>query len=540
VNSETLSAPARRACWRALALCAIVALVVFVRLRLLQIPLERDEGEYAYSGQLMLEGIPPYQLAWNMKLPGTYAAYAALMALFGQSIGGIHLGFLLANLAALALLFFIARRLTGVWGAIMSCAAYALLSLSPGVLGLAGHATHLVTLAALGGLLLLLRAREKGGGAGLFWSGFCFGLSFLCKQPGLYFGMFGFCLVLRDAARTRPVAWGPLLRNTAWFSVGMLLPFGLTCLILWRLGTFQQFWFWTFTYAKVHAGILNGAMAWGQFRSFLDSSGWVKWSLPWAGIGLVCLLVEKNNTDRKFIITTLFGFSLLAFAAAFYFSRHYFIVMLPVLSLLIAISVTAAAQALAGARLAAARLAPAAVLAAACAAFVVHHRAIWFQMGPEAACRAIYGENPFVESVEIARYIREHSAPEARIAVIGSEPQIYFYAHRRSASGFIYMYDLVQLHAYAGQFQQEMIRKIEAVQPQFLVMVLVSSSWLDWPGADPTLKAWAGPYTRQFYERAGSVYIYPARSDYLWEAAAQVERNDTGFIVDVYKRKNSL
>ena len=83
----------------------MVALVVFVRLRLLQIPLERDEGEYAYAGQLMLEGVPPYQMAWNMKLPGTYAAYALMMALFGQTIGGIHFGFLLANLGALALLY---------------------------------------------------------------------------------------------------------------------------------------------------------------------------------------------------------------------------------------------------------------------------------------------------------------------------------------------------------------------------------------------------------------------------------------------------
>jgi hypothetical protein len=36
----------------------------------------------------MLQGIPPYRLACNMKLPGTYAAYAALMAVFGQSIAG--------------------------------------------------------------------------------------------------------------------------------------------------------------------------------------------------------------------------------------------------------------------------------------------------------------------------------------------------------------------------------------------------------------------------------------------------------------------
>jgi len=540
LNSETLFSPARRAWWRALAVCAVVALVVFVRLRLLQIPLERDEGEYAYSGQLMLEGIPPYQLAWNMKLPGTYAAYAVMMALFGQSIGGIHLGFLLANLGALALLFFIARRLTDGWGTIIACATYALLSLSPGVLGLAGHATHLVTLAALGGFLLLLRAREKGGGAGLFWSGICFGLAFLCKQPGLYFGMFGFCLVLRDAARTRPVAWRPLLRKTGLFSAGMVLPFALTCLILWRLGTFQQFWFWTYTYAKVHAGILNGEMAWDQLVSFFESCGWVKWSLPWAGAGLVCLLREKDNGDRKFILTTLLGFSLLAFAAAFYFSRHYFIVMLPVVSLLIANSVTTAAQALAGARLAAVRLAPAALFVLACAGFVVNHRAVWFQMGPEAVCRAIYGRNPFVESVEIGRYLREHSAPEARLAVIGSEPQIYFYAHRHSASGFIYMYDLVQLHRYASQFQREMIGEIEAAKPQYLVLVNVSSSWLDWPGADKTLSDWGGKYIRNFYERAGSVYIYPTHSDYVWGGAAQVERNDTGFVVDVYKRKDNL
>ena len=61
-----------------------------LRWRLLDIPLERDEGEYAYAGQLMLQGIPPYQLACNMKLPGTYAAYAVLMAVFGQTIAGVH------------------------------------------------------------------------------------------------------------------------------------------------------------------------------------------------------------------------------------------------------------------------------------------------------------------------------------------------------------------------------------------------------------------------------------------------------------------
>jgi len=64
-----------KAAWIFLAVVVFV-FVIAIRIRLLGIPLERDEGEYAYAGQLMLQGIPPYKLAYNMKFPGTYAAYA--------------------------------------------------------------------------------------------------------------------------------------------------------------------------------------------------------------------------------------------------------------------------------------------------------------------------------------------------------------------------------------------------------------------------------------------------------------------------------
>src|SRR5580693_4790124 len=95
--------------WTA-ALIIAVLLAVVVRLRMLSIPLERDEGEYAYMGQLMLQGVPPYKLAFNIKMPGTYATYAVIMKLFGESASGIHLGFLFINLATLALMYFLARR----------------------------------------------------------------------------------------------------------------------------------------------------------------------------------------------------------------------------------------------------------------------------------------------------------------------------------------------------------------------------------------------------------------------------------------------
>lgn len=59
-----------------LALIVTVVATAAIRLRLLALPLERDEGEYAYAGQRILEGHPPYERLYNMKWPGTYYCYA--------------------------------------------------------------------------------------------------------------------------------------------------------------------------------------------------------------------------------------------------------------------------------------------------------------------------------------------------------------------------------------------------------------------------------------------------------------------------------
>src|SRR5213080_4737072 len=110
-------------------LAAIVfGLVIAIRIRLLHIPLERDEGEYAYAGQLMLQGIPPYTLAYSMKFPGTYASYALIMSIFGQTIFGIHLGLLLVNTATSGLIFLLGRRLMNNSTAGIAALSYSVLS----------------------------------------------------------------------------------------------------------------------------------------------------------------------------------------------------------------------------------------------------------------------------------------------------------------------------------------------------------------------------------------------------------------------------
>jgi len=126
-------------CWHFVVLLAVIVFFGAIRWRLLDMPLERDEGEYAYAGQLILQDIPPYQLAYNMKLPGTYAAYAAVLAVFGQTARGIHLGLLLVNAVSVILLYVVTARLFGTLAGTLAGSTYALLSTHQVVLGLAAH-----------------------------------------------------------------------------------------------------------------------------------------------------------------------------------------------------------------------------------------------------------------------------------------------------------------------------------------------------------------------------------------------------------------
>ena len=78
----------------------------------------------------------PYKIAANMKLPGTYAAYAAMMAVFGETPAGIRVGLMLFNVAATILVFLLAKYLYGWLAGAVAGMTYSFLSCRPAVLGL--------------------------------------------------------------------------------------------------------------------------------------------------------------------------------------------------------------------------------------------------------------------------------------------------------------------------------------------------------------------------------------------------------------------
>ena len=146
----------------------------------------------------------------------------------------------------------------------------------------------------------------------------------------------------------------------------------------------------------------------------------------------------------------------------------------------------------------------------------------------------MYGISPFPDSVEVAAYIKKHTTIDDRIAVFGSEPQICFYAGRKSATGYIYMYPLMEPQIFSGKMQSDVIREIENARPKFAVRVNVPNSWVRRTDSDPTIFHWADKYFGSNYRVAGFVDIYPdGRSEALWDDAARNTRSKSQFNIQV-------
>ena len=511
---EPPSAPQpRMKSWRygpALGLLLILALVAFVRVRLLALPLERDEGEYAYAGQLILEGEPPYKLIYNMKMPGIYAAYALIMAVFGQTPAGIHMGFLLVNFGAILLLYFVGRRFLEPAGTMVASAIYAVLSLSPNVQGLNAHATHFVVLAALGGILFLLRALENGRLSVFFWSGVLFGLAFLMKQPGGAFAVFGFSILVWNAWRQQPIDWKTNGLRLALYSVGVAAPIILTGLILWRVGVWDRFWWWTVTYAGTHATALSFSDGMTRLGHYINGVhwDWSFWILAALGIGFV--LIEKARAGVKFFFLSFFFFSVAAICPTWHFTGHYFVLAQPAIALLAARAWAGVMAKLTSQSQAFMRQIPCVALGLLFFADIWSHGQVFFEWGPDEAVKRIYPSNDFQVYPVIADYIRSQSPPSATLAVIGSEPELLFYAHRRSVTGYIYMYDLVQPQPFRERMEKEMTSEVERGRPDYIVFVNLVFSWTPYSGSYvQEIQNWMTAYTDSYYEPFGVVTFPP-------------------------------
>src|SRR5262249_49133472 len=161
------------------------------------------------------------------------------------------------------------------------------------------------------------------------------------------------------------------------------------------------------------------------------------------------------------------------------------------------------------------RLAPFVVLLLAIGISLYRGRVYFFQLSPVEEARFNYGNNPFPEAIAIGKYLQEHTASSERISILGSEPEILFYAHRLSATGYIYTYGLMESQPYARTMQHEFTKQTEESVPEFVVLVPLNTSWLRNARSVPDLGEWIPQFISAHYDRAGLINIGRDRSSFF-------------------------
>lgn len=462
------------------ALVWIATALVFLAFRLpfFDLPLERDEGEYAYIAQRWLGGgFVPYRDAFDQKPPAIFLAYGAALLAGGESVRAIrlfHLAWMAATTLAVGRL---GSRLAGPAAGAFSAFAFAALSASPALLGGSANTEMFLGLPMVASLLAALRARESGRLRHWVAAGALAGAAALFKQVAGLHGLFVLGLALASAPRASDAPGAPTHARVAAAVLGgaflVAAPVVLYFAATRSLGAFLDA-------TVVHNLGYSTSVPFAKGMRTL--AGELARQAPsFAATWLLALLALATpfglDRERRQLLGLWLGVCFAALSVGFYYREHYFVVWLPPLCVLAGSAAAAVLHRAALVRPTFATLATLALLAWIAAPPALANRAWLWSETPDQITRRLYGKNPFPESPEIARLLRERSAPGESVFVVGSEPQILFLADRPSATRYILSYPLVGGSGRASLRQKEAMDEVRRARPRCVVLVRVPASY---------------------------------------------------------------
>lgn len=531
-------------------LLAIFAIAAALRVPIANIPLERDEGEYAYIAQRWLDGAIPYQDAFDQKPPGVFVVYALTLLTLGGTPAAIHWAATIYTFGTLTLIFFLGRRLFSPAAGFAAAAFAAFLISDRGVLGQAANTETFMILPLTAGFLTTLLTVERQSIRWAFVTGVCAGLAILFKQVAATSFLFCFIYMLwRSDQRIRMAA------ATVAGGVCVVLP---VVAYFYGVGAFREFYDCVIGYNIHYSNLVPLHKYWDNFKGhtlLVLHNGWPVYGLALVGVlavgvrrrdFLVMLAVlgvlllagyllfrngptpkqaktdavtqlyytvvafyilsmawqlfrwlkdeeQASNLERRSVASNtpllllwgLFGFAAVGIGGAF--RHHYFLQIVPAVALLAGCGVQAICRWLWPSRENESLRAwlGFGVTATALICGVYSGQSYYsLKRAPATKARDLYARNPFPESMSLARFLDGHTKPDDTALVFGSEPQIYFYAHRKSATRYIFIYPLMNNFPDTLQRQADFLSEIQKNRPRYIVYVTprqASGSFLTTP-----------------------------------------------------------
>ncbi len=461
-----------------LAWIGIIAVFVLMRATIINIPLERDEGEYAYIAQQAMHGAVPYRDAFDQKPPGIFAIYTAGMFIFGRSAEAIHFFMFLCTLGTMGLLYRLVRRLCGTGAGLLAALVLGIITAEKGVLGSAANTEIFMLLPLVGSLLCLVPKEGRPGwwrivGAGALAAAACW-IKQVAAMDAAFLALW---LVVAHFSGSERRGFGRLILEEGALILGAVLATAPVIIYFYATGAMKDFIYCVFTYnisyATTNIDVLD--RGWGpfadKFGKILAGDG-----LLWAALaaGLVWLAAR----GRRKLLLYFAGFLTLSFVGVCiggYFRPHYFLQIAPAVAALAGLGLAWLLGRIAGAGERTGRwLGYAAVTVAVVALPVYANRDILFAASPATASVILYGPTPFVFSSELGKEVEEHTQPGDTILVAGTEPQIAFFSRRKNATRYIFFNPLAAPKGTPGleENQKQALDEIRRAKPKVIVNLL--------------------------------------------------------------------
>jgi 4-amino-4-deoxy-L-arabinose transferase-like glycosyltransferase len=454
----------RRGTQSILLAASLVLIVTALRLPLLPIPLERDEGEYAYIAWRLGYNELPYRDWFDQKPPAVFYVYRFALILPLEPIRAIHFVALLFSATSACALFFLGLQFMGRFWAWLGAALFALLSSDPLVQGTAANTELFMLCPLILSLIAFLAAAARTKPRILFMvlAGALTGMAVMFKQVAVV--NWFLLIALYPVFAPREKRWREAVSFIAWSATGLLTVLALVVLYFWRCGGLTEFVVNVFTHNLEYISSITASArleyCWGTLTN-LARTQTVAW--VFAAVGLTVLFRSGPAKWFVFVAGWLLT-SAIGVSASGYFFPHYFQQLLPPLAL------AAAGGAGWSAAIPVWKIIPTwarrATLSLVLA--VLPGITLWpflFNYTPAESVRKIYPGNFFAEMPEFARRIESLTPPEKSVFIFGAEPELLFYARRPSATRYIFLFPLYGPYGNAREKQLAAAAEVENANP---------------------------------------------------------------------------
>lgn len=528
------------------ALLLVLLLVVHsIRSKFLLIPFERDEGIYTYFGQLVLEGKTPYVDFIEAKFPGIFYFYGLMVKLFGYGVKEMHTGFMYLNLATIVLIYFASRKLFSPMAGLISAITYAFVSLTPNLSGFTVQSEHGVAFFTALGFLFYAFARNTSKWYLYALMGISMSAALMVKTNGVFLALWGGVIILTDFLLSKPRNLKGFLINGTAYTLGGILVVGILFFVVYAKGSFSDMIKWAYEHPKKYISGMpfeEGKKYFAYTRDQIVEHHKFFWIH--AVLALLLCIPKPTDVRLKVLGFTVLIASFLTIVPGYFFYGHYWIQMVPGVALIAGLTYQSFISILGyffrqtHPRYKYVYLGVFVVLTF---SHVSAFKSYYYSPNYDTILRTVYGNNPFPESMEIAKFINANSKPEDGIVLIGSEPQIYVYTNKKCPSRFSYFTALVNNTEYHRDWQREFARDVEKAKPRYVVFFNHRLSLLVQPNTDDYVFQWANKFINDNYTLVGCVDMVDGylNANYAWREQLATFKPQGQNVVYVYERKSN-